>query len=184
MKWLLFSYWLPPEPSRKRVSIWRQLKKIGALSTEGASWLLPDTDSLSERFAELVHNVEEMGGTANLYFVNHFTEEQEKRTIEKFQQEREKEYSELIAECHKTLKHIEWEYIRKEFNFEEVEELEGDVEKIKRWLAEISKRDTFKNEVRNEVEKLLVEVEENLANFIHKTYEETEKATDNHSPTS
>ena len=41
MEWLLFTYWLPPEPSRKRVFIWRQLKKIGALSTEGGGWLLP-----------------------------------------------------------------------------------------------------------------------------------------------
>jgi hypothetical protein len=176
MEWLMFSYWLSPEPSRKRVSVWRQLKKIGALSTEGAGWLLPNTDQFSKNFSELARNVEEMGGTANLYLVNHFTEEQEQRTIVKFQQEREKEYSELIAECHKALKHIEWEYDRKEFNFEEVEELEGDVEKIKRWLAEISKRDTFQSIVRNEVENILNKVEESLANFIEKTYEVTEKS--------
>jgi hypothetical protein len=175
MEWLMFSYWLPPEPSRKRVSVWRQLKKIGALST-GAGWLLPNTDPFSKNFSELARNVEEMGGTANLYLVNHFTEEQEQRTIAKFQQEREKEYSELIAECHKALKHIEWEYDRKEFNFEEVEELEGDVEKIKRWLVEISKRDTFQSSVRNEVENTLNKVEESLAHFIEKTYEVTEKS--------
>lgn len=176
MEWLMFSYWLPPEPSRKRVSIWRQLKKIGALSTEGAGWLLPDTERFCESFSELVRHVEEMGGTANLYRVNHFTEGQEQRTIAKFQQEREKEYSEIIAECHKALKHIEWEYDRKEFNFEEVEELEGDVDKIKRWLAEITKRDIFQSSVRQEVEKILEKVEESLSNFIEKTYEETEKS--------
>ena len=176
MEWLLFNYWLPPEPSRKRVFVWRQLKKTGAL-LEGASWLLPNTESLSESLADLVRNVEEMGGTANLYIVNHFTEEQEQRTIAKFQQEREKECSEVIAECHKTLKHIEWEYERQEFNFEEVEELEGDVEKIKRWFAEITKRDVFGNSVRGEVEKMLGEVEISLARFVQKTYEEMEKAT-------
>jgi hypothetical protein len=126
--------------------------------------------------SELVQNVEKMGGTANLYLVNHFIEEQEQRTITKFQQERDKEYSELIAECHKALKHIEWEYERKEFNFEEVEELEGDVEKIKRWLTEITKRDIFQSDVRKEVEKILNRVEENLADFVEKTYKETEKS--------
>lgn len=183
MEWLMFSYWLPPEPSRKRVSIWRQLKKIGALSTEGAGWLLPNVDPHSKSFSELVHNVEVMGGTANLYLVNHFTEEQEQRTITKFQQERDKEYSELVAECHKALKHIEWEYERKEFNFEEVEELEGDVEKIKRWLAEITKRDVFHSDVRNEVGIILDKVEKSLVDFIEKTYEETErsKGENNHS---
>jgi hypothetical protein len=174
MEWLMFSYWLPPEPSRKRVSIWRQLKKLGALSTEGAGWLLPNTGSFSESFSELVHNVEEFGGTANLYILNHFNDEQEQRTIAKFQQEREKEYSEIIAECHKALKHIEWEYKRKEFNFEEVEELEGDVDKIKRWLEDITKRDVFRNPVRDEVDTMLLKVEDSLADFIEKTYEETE----------
>lgn len=176
MDWLMFSYWLPPEPSRKRVSIWRQLKKIGALPTEGAGWLLPATDPFRKNFSEMVHNVESMGGTSNLYLVNHYTEEQEQRTIAKFQQEREKEYAELIAECHKALKHIEWEYDREEFNFEEVEELEGDVYKIKRWLEEISRRDIFESSVRSEVEEILERVEESLANFIEKTYEVTENS--------
>jgi len=181
MEWLLFSYWLPPEPSRKRVFVWRQLKKIGAL-LEGASWLLANAEPLSESFADLVRTVEEMGGTANLYIVNHFTKEQEHRTIAKFQQEREKEYSEIVAECHKALKHIEWEYERQEFNFEEVEELEGDVEKIKRWLAEITKRDIFGNRVRDEVEKTLGEVEASLDTFVQKTYGETEKLTGGNDP--
>ena len=129
MEWLLFSYWLPPEPSRKRVFIWRQLKKIGALSTEGA-WLLPKTDTLVEGIKEIVDSDEEMEGTANLYIVTHYSKEQEERAITNFQQEREKEYSEIIAECHKALKHIEWESERQEFNFEEVEELERQRKKL------------------------------------------------------
>jgi len=172
MDWLLFNYWLPPEPSRKRVFVWRQLKKLGALSSEG-SWLLPKNASLEKSLQKIVHTVEEMGGTANLYLVTHFSKEQEIRAIEKFIQEREKEYSELIAECHKAKKHIEWEYERKEFNFEEVEELEGDFEKINRWFSEISKRDYWNTTVRNEVETNIRDVEIKLAEFTQKTYEVT-----------
>ena len=180
MEWLLFSYWLPPEPSRKRVFVWRQLKKLGALSTEGA-WLLPKTDSLKESFQDIVRTVEEMEGTANLYIVTHFSNEQEDRAIEKFRQEREKEYSELIAECHKALKHIEWEYNRQEFNFEEVEELEGDLEKINRWFIEITKRDFWDTSVKSEVEKQIKKVEDNLTEFTKKTFEVTGGNADNNS---
>ena len=182
MEWLLFSYWLPPEPSRKRVFIWRQLKKIGALSTEGASWILPKTAPLSASIAEIVHTVEEMGGTANLYIVTHFTEEQEQRTVSRFQQEREKEYSDIITECHKALKHIEREHEKREFNFEEVEELEGDLEKINRWYTEVKKRDFWKVGMKTEVKIMIKEVEKSLAAFTNKTFEETAKPEEDSEP--
>jgi hypothetical protein len=177
MDWLLFAYWLPPEPSRKRVFVWRQLKKIGALS-EGAGWLLPKIESLLDTLSGMVRTVEEMGGTANLYFATPFTGEQEERTISRFRKEREKEYSEVIAECHKALKHIEWESQRGEFNFEEVEELEGDIEKIRRWYADILDRDFWDTSMRSEVEVRIKDVEERLAAFTQRVFEETAKPSD------
>ena len=171
MEWLLFTYWLPPEPSRKRVFVWRQLKKIGALSTEGGGWLLPKRELLSAKVADIARTVEEMGGTTNLYKVTHSNEEQEQRAIAKFQQEREREYSEIITECQKVLKHIERERQVRQFNIEEVEELEGDLEKIKRWSSEAKKRDFWEVAAGNEVEKLISEVEASLADFTQKTYE-------------
>ncbi|MBI4295957.1 MAG: hypothetical protein HY667_02430 [Chloroflexi bacterium] len=172
MEWLLFTYWLPAEPSRKRVSVWRQLKKIGALSTEGTGWLLPKTELLLGMMTDITRNVEEMGGTANLYTVAHFSEAQEQRAIASFQQEREREYSEIIKECRKTLHHIERESHERQFNFEEVEELEGDLEKIKRWFADVKKRDFWDVALRKGVESSISEVETNLASFTQKTYEE------------
>jgi len=171
MEWLLFTYWLPPEPSRKRVFIWRQLKKIGALSTEGGGWLLPKKEPLSTNIADIARSVEGMGGTINLYTVTHFSEVQEQRAIARFQQERDREYSEIITECQKALKHIERERQVGQFNIEEVEELEGDLEKVKRWYSEAKKRDFWEVSARNEVEKLISEVEASLADFIQKTYE-------------
>ena len=171
MEWLLFTYWLPPEPSRKRVFIWRQLKKIGALSTEGGGWLLPKKEPLSTSIADIARNVEEMGGTTNLYTVTHINEVQEQRAIAKFHQEREREYSEIITECQKVLEHIDREREIRRFNVEEVEELEGDLEKVKRWYSEAKKRDFWEVSARNEVEKLISEAETSLADFIQKTYE-------------
>ena len=171
MEWLLFTYWLPPEPSRKRGFVWRQLKKLGALSLEGGGWVLPKKEALSAKITELMHTAEEMGGTANLFTVTHFNEAQEKRIAARFQLEREQEYAELGKECHKTLRHIEREAQQKQFNLGEVEELEGDLGKINRWFSDVTERDFWDIDARKEVEKLINEVETNLAVFTHRTYE-------------
>lgn len=172
MEWLLFTYWLPPEPSRKRVFIWRQLKKIGALSGEGAGWLLPKTEPLLAAITDIMHSVEELEGTANLYTLTHSNEAQEQRNIARFQQEREREYSGIVMECHKALKHIERESQLREFNFDEVEELEGDLEKIKHWFSDVRKRDFWEAPAQKEATSLINEVETSLAVFIQKTYDE------------
>ncbi len=171
MDWLLFTYWLPAEPSRKRVFIWRQLKKLGALSMEGAGWLLPKTEPMAIKIKDILNSVEEMGGKANLYSVTDFSEIQEQRAIARFKQEREREYAEIIKECHKMLCHIERERQQQVFNFEEVQELEGDLGKIKRWLSEAKERDFWDVAVREEAEKLIGEAEAGLATFTQETYE-------------
>ena len=171
MDWLLFTYWLPAEPSRKRVFIWRQLKKLGALSMEGTGWLLPKEEPFATKIKGILNSVEEMGGTSNLYIVSDFSETQEQRVIERFQQEREREYAEIIKECHKMLRHIERERQQQEFNFEEVQELEGDLGKINRWFSEAKERDFWDTAAREEVEGLINEVETGLTTFTQETYE-------------
>lgn len=171
MDWLLFTYWLPAEPSRKRVFVWRQLKKLGALSMEGAGWLLPKAEPIATKIEDILNSVEEMEGTANLYSVTDFSEIQEQRAIARFKQEREREYAEIIKECHKMLRHIERERQQQEFNFEEVQELEGDLGKINRWLSEAKERDFWDVTAREEVEKLKSKAETGLATFTQETYE-------------
>ncbi len=51
--WLLLAYTLPPEPSRMRVSIWRRLRKLGAVYMEEGFWVLPNTAKLA---VELPHS--------------------------------------------------------------------------------------------------------------------------------
>ena len=152
MGWLLFTYWLPAEPSRKRVFVWRQLKKLGALSMEGAGWILPGAEPFPTKIMDIVRTVEEMGGTSNLYKVTDFSEAQEQRTVTRFNQEREKEYAELIKECHKMMRHMERERQQQEFDFEEVQELESDLGKIVRWFSEAKERDAWDIGARNEVD--------------------------------
>ncbi len=132
---------------------------------------MPRRKPLSTKIEDISHTVEEMGGTTNLYIVIHFSKEQEQRTRAKFQQERDREYSEIIKECQKALRHIERERQVHQFNFEEVEELEGDLEKVKHWYSDARKRDFWEVAARLEVEKLISDVEASLADFTEKTHD-------------
>jgi len=138
---------------------------------EGAGWLLPKAEPIATKIKDVLNSVEEMEGTANLYSVTDFSEIQEQRAIARFKQEREREYAEIIKECHKMLRHIERERQQQEFTFEEVQELEGDLGKINRWLSEAKERDFWDVPAREEVEKLISKAETSLASFIQETYE-------------
>jgi len=41
--WVVLVYKIPREPAAGRVSVWRKLKRLGALLLHDAVWLLPET---------------------------------------------------------------------------------------------------------------------------------------------
>ncbi|WP_240653613.1 Chromate resistance protein ChrB [Streptomyces sp. AcE210] len=42
MRWLILVIKLPADPSRHRVAVWRELRKIGALSLGQGIWAVPE----------------------------------------------------------------------------------------------------------------------------------------------
>ena len=66
VKWLLLLYGLPTKRGAVRVSLWRQLKKSGALPLKTSAYLLPDTPEHAERFQWLAQQVRDGGGEGTL----------------------------------------------------------------------------------------------------------------------
>ena len=62
MKWLFFTYSLPTEPSRARVYVWRQVKKLGAINYQSV-WIVPYS---VERINEFKNLIEEATPTVRL----------------------------------------------------------------------------------------------------------------------
>ncbi len=52
-KWAVIGYTLPREPSRVRVSLWRKLKKRGAVSIQQSMWVLPHSGGNDRFFSGL-----------------------------------------------------------------------------------------------------------------------------------
>lgn len=63
-EWVLLAYRLPREPSAPRVTVWRKLRRLGALQLVDGLVTLPATAETVEAFGWLADEVLEAGGEA------------------------------------------------------------------------------------------------------------------------
>src|SRR5438874_9735679 len=62
--WLLLIYTVPAEPTRKRASVWREVKKLGALYLRDGVCILPERSETIVAAGELAARIGELDGQA------------------------------------------------------------------------------------------------------------------------
>lgn len=118
-----------------------------------------------------------MGGTDTYLEIPYVAADQHEALVETFTALAAKEYAEIVEECEtKFAKEIEFERFRKNFTFEEVEEIRQDLEKINRWFNDVAARDWFASSSRADAEQALKECGELLDAFEADVYRLTEGA--------
>jgi hypothetical protein len=143
-QWLLLAYKVPSEPSSNRISIWRELKRLGAHYPQQAVCLLPGRSSIRERIARIRAHIAEMGGTDTYLEIPWLPAAQHDDLVSVFVGLAAREYAEIVEECDtKFVKEIEFERFRGNYTFEEVEEIRQDLDKIQRWFDDVAARDWF-----------------------------------------
>src|SRR5262245_44569175 len=100
-KWLLLLYGLPTRRSAERVSLWRQLKRLGAVPLKTSAYLLPDTPPHFERFQWLAQQVRQGGGEATVIRVTEVEGLTSDQIVQMFNAARASEYDNLIRELTK-----------------------------------------------------------------------------------
>ncbi len=176
-KWIALSYTLPREPSRVRVSIWRKLKKIGAVGIWQSMWVLPANDENSALLGEIKDEVSKSGGEA---FIVAFSADVdgEKMIADKLAAARSEEYGELFEQCEDFFMEIDKEIGRRNFTFAEIEENEEELGKLKQWFEKIAARDTQGSPFGEKAKSMLARCGELLDGFCEKVYEYTELSDD------
>ena len=96
IRWLILIYYLPREPSRHRVAVWRKLKALGALYLQDGAAALPDDAVTREQLEWLQLRVREAGGEATLWEALPNTIAEDRALVEEFRALREAVYRELI----------------------------------------------------------------------------------------
>lgn len=95
--WILLSSRLPREPTRLRLSIWRRLKRIGAVLLHDSVWVLPADAKTREAFEWLAEEIEEQGGTALTWEALSLSPDQDRRIVQQFRAEADERYAGLAA---------------------------------------------------------------------------------------
>jgi hypothetical protein len=145
-KWLLILYGLPTRRSAERVSLWRKLKRLGAVPLKTSAYLLPDTEANYERFQWLANEVRQGGGEATVIRATEVEGMKEEQIVQLFNDARAPEYDKLIRELTKLLK---------KRRRKRAEPIHGDLDRITRAFEEIRKHDFFNCPRSHDAEMLL-----------------------------
>jgi DNA-binding transcriptional regulator PaaX len=172
--WLLLIYRVPSEPSRARVAVWRELKRLGGLYVQQAVCVLPDRGDLRVKLAKVRSRIDELGGSSIFLTLTDVEPDARERFVEGFHSQSEKEYAEIVEECEtKFFKEIEFERFRENYTFEEAEEIRQDLEKLRRWLDKVQARDWMGADGRELAHQKVAECEQLLEQFEADVYERT-----------
>lgn len=172
--WIGISYMLPREPSRPRVSVWRKLKKAGAVNLQQSMWVLPAGEKSSALLEEIKAEVLRGGGEA---FVLSFAPDADGETMirAKISAAREEEYGELFEQCADFFAEIDKEIGRKNFTFAEIEENEEELHKLETWYQTIAARDIAGSAAREKAQTLLAGCQRRLDGFCDLVYQNNEE---------
>lgn len=172
-KWLVLNYNLPTEPSRHRVSIWRRLKKLGAVNVQQSMWVLAYNEDNYAALLKISQDIESSNGEALLMESVFFEQQHEDRVISLVNNIRNEEYKEYINECEKYLVEIEKEISIEKFIFAELEEEEEELEKLISWYCKIEARDIFHSSQGNTAKVKLEQIKKAFEEFSELVYNHT-----------
>jgi hypothetical protein len=91
-------YKVSPEPTSRRVYVWRKLKRLGAILLHDSVWVLPPTPYTREQLQWLAAEIIEMEGEALLWDASLLAPQDDSSLVEQFQKQVENVYADILAE--------------------------------------------------------------------------------------
>jgi len=98
-EWVLLSYRLPREPSTPRITLWRKLRRLGAVQLVDGLVALPADPKTIEAFEWLAEEVVEAGGEAWTWRGQPGSKAQEQSLLERMTGSIVEEYMALLADA-------------------------------------------------------------------------------------
>jgi hypothetical protein len=170
-QWKLLILRLPAQPSRHRVAVWRELRRVGALSLGQGVWAVPEVPV----FEAGVHRALALAaqapdGEALTLRATGGSARDGARLAELFSAAREEEWAEFLADCGKYQEELEKEIRTRKFTLAELEEEEQSLERLRRWHRELATRDVFGAPNAAEAGQRLKHCTERLADYTERVF--------------
>lgn len=99
MRWVLLAYRLPREPSTPRITLWRQLRRLGVVQVADGVVALPLDARTREQLEWLADDVIEHGGEATVWLGEPGSAAQERALARQTADAVDREYERVVAEA-------------------------------------------------------------------------------------
>jgi len=161
---------MPVEPASKRVSVWRDLHRPGALYLQQCVCILPTMEGPNAELSRITSKIPALGGDFTLIDLPLVPPEDEARFVTSFRTQRASEYTELVVACETTFsKRVEFESLQRTFSPGAVEELHRQFHDLERRFEWIRQHDWFNADKREDAERSLVQCARLLAELEERT---------------
>jgi hypothetical protein len=169
--WSMVLIQLPNEPSRHRVAVWRELRRIGAVPIGSGAWLLPGTEPFLASLDRAEALVERGAGSFAVLSAGPRDAAAEGVLRAAFAKVRVDEWGEFLDECGKFEAEIDKEFAKQKFTLGELEEEEQSLERLRRWYSTLQGRDVLQLPEAQQGEERLAECERRLNGYAEEVYE-------------
>ena len=174
MTWRILTYRLTADASRHRVGVWRELRRVGAVSLQSATWAIPTGQEFDDGVQRAVALVERAGGQALVF--NVVPSDATTAALESLHTtDREAEWVEFCSECDKAEAELHGEIEKEKFTLAELDEEEQNIERLRRWYRELRGKDLFGAPSAGIGETKLKTCAEILEDFAEHVYEARER---------
>jgi hypothetical protein len=166
----VITYRLPAEPSRHRVAVWRELRRLGAVPLQQGTWAVPEGEPFAAGLAQVAGAIEAAGGQPVVLAV---AEDQASaaQLEELFTAQREAEWGEFLSDCGKYETELAGEVAKGKLTPAELDEEEHSLDRLRRWHRTIRARDLFGAPSAAVAERRLKECAEALDDFADQVYQ-------------
>jgi hypothetical protein len=170
MPWKILTYHLPKDPSRHRVAVWRELRRLGAVTLRQGRWALPSGEGFDDGLTKVVAIIEE--GQGEPVVLQLAEDDPGIAWLEAlFTKQREAEWVEFLADCDKYEAELLDEVAKAKLTLAELDEEEQSMERLRRWYRVIRARDLFGAPSAPEAQRRLKECADSLDRFATQVYE-------------
>jgi hypothetical protein len=170
-QWLVLVVRVPAEPSRHRVAVWRELRRIGAVPLGQGCWGVPDVTAFADGITRAVELAERGEGEVIVLRATGRGETDAARLTGLFTEARQAEWAEFTADCGKFDAEIDSEISKGKFTLAELEEEEQSLERLRRWHRELATRDVFGAPNAAEAGQQLKHCTERLADYTERVFQ-------------
>jgi hypothetical protein len=174
MAWRILTYRLTAEQSKHRVGIWRELRRVGAVALQQATWAVPRGDGFDAGVARAIELVERGGGRPLLFEVAP-SDSSASVLEELYTAEREAAWKEFLSECDKSEAELHGEINKQKFTLAELDEEEQNLDRLRRWYRELRAKDLFGAASAEAAEHRLKECTALLEDFAELVFEARER---------